>query len=577
MPKGKQRIERSFVKNLLGWEPGKPESLPEKLALERFFKKLEVPDRKTSILRRQAAWRSFIERDEALSVPGNGSLVGPLLPGEFYVARSLIHQWMADLPEPRVIVTNGSEVVPTRGFNSLQQKLERSEWTCTADAFDAWAWLAYSCAALKRAARERYRQTVTCPLDRRDRQRLRWRKFKGRRDAPFLCFRAMLSHITRVVPGSRFSSVRKTNKKDRGIALEPLCNMLLQRSVGDQIRRALRGATGIWLDSLADIHRLRIQDDGLATIDLSSASDRIHLHLVRFLLPKRLFERLLICRSPVIMGPSGLHCLNGFATMGNGSCFDVMSLILTALARVVDPHATCFGDDIIVANAAARRLCELLEQAGLKVNEEKSFIDSEFRESCGAYWLDGYGYITSFECEQPETIHDCIVVHNKVLLLARVYPVFRPLWQKLHRCVPKDHRGPIPPDLASADGASATRYPQVDLSTHFWTDRDCWKQPPLPGVEVNDPRVKEALSRLHIDMGEVRFFHGFVFRPRRASPKRLVVSPRRHFGKLAMYLHASRVEDDTIKGSGTWRSVLFAQVGHRSIRAKALVHTDRRG
>jgi len=131
------------------------------------------------------------------------------------------------------------------------------------------------------------------------------------------------------------------------------------------------------------------------------------------------------------------HVVNKVSSMGNGFTFDLMTLFLTALTRSLDPTSTVFGDDIICQNRVADEVVLSLQVCGFRVNESKTLIRSAYRESCGAHYMDNYGYVTSFDQHWIVTDQDLIVALNKCAILASVYADdFEILRKKIWSCVP---------------------------------------------------------------------------------------------------------------------------------------------
>lgn len=397
-----------------------------------------------------------------------------------------------------------------------------------------------------------------------------WERYKSKPDAPFRCFRAQLEVVTDLIPFQRFATVPKNNLVDRSIGLEPICNMLVQRSIGTGLREALRAHTGIDLDHAAAKHRVMIRDPSRATIDLKSASDRIHLDLVRFLFPSGVCRLIEQARCPYVLTLSGdLRRLNKVCSMGNGFTFDVMSCILASVALDYDSQASVFGDDIIVANEAALGLCRDLNAAGFLINYRKTCINSRFRESCGAVYHDDFGYIVSFDFRWPKTIHDVAVVCNKAYVLGQIYPSFKKLHGELLRCIPGVLRGP-PPSLLEArwDDGRDLDHSIADLSSYVWALK------PGRGLEsVDRNRVAGMLADYQLLDQPLRFFYGWKWASEAASPLRKHLKISKSLGKYFMYLHGGRKVPDTIAGRGSWQRVTYVQVGRRAFRMKSLVQS----
>jgi hypothetical protein len=145
------------------------------------------------------------------------------------------------------------------------------------------------------------------------------------------------------------------------------------------------------------------KDASLATLDLSAASDRLSLGLVKALfedLP-RLREYLLSTRTAKTRLPND-HIIftRKYAPMGSALTFPVQSIVFYALlvgdlVRGGMPFSEAarsvwvYGDDIIVPTYYAPEAMAVLERVGLKVNTDKSCYSGHFRESCGVDAFSG--------------------------------------------------------------------------------------------------------------------------------------------------------------------------------------------
>jgi hypothetical protein len=153
------------------------------------------------------------------------------------------------------------------------------------------------------------------------------------------------------------------------------------------------------------------QTRSYATLDLSKASDRNSLALVRAIWPSNIVRRLESSRTghcfipalelrPGVKIPSRTFVMKKFAPMGSAVCFPVEALTFWALgmAALYCKHdkwslQQCaeklfvYGDDIECPSNDAEEVIRVLELFGLKVNKTKSFWRGHFRESCG---VDAY-------------------------------------------------------------------------------------------------------------------------------------------------------------------------------------------
>lgn len=198
-----------------------------------------------------------------------------------------------------------------------------------------------------------------------------------------------------IVKSSKFFTVPKDAKTDRGACFEPTLNSYVQLGTGALIRERLRD-TGIDLNDQSRNQKLAkvAYSSGLATIDLSKASDMIAYYVVKDLLPEPWFHLLNLSRSPETWIDGHYHKLQKFSSMGNGYTFELESLIFLATARACVPKFNhgligIYGDDIIVPQENARAVIDALKFLGFSVNENKTFLAGKFYESCGTDWFQG--------------------------------------------------------------------------------------------------------------------------------------------------------------------------------------------
>jgi len=412
-------------------KPSGIESRTAKFAFSKLAAKFEEPKGDTSDERRKAAWEKWIAFDEGLQI---GDILGPT----WAKARLLVREYLSDFRMGSLTFTNGSSFEPLGNRTSIACKLSEV-WTITPDCFDLFAQYSYWHRALRHSVKKRFTSYCTKHrLNLKFMNRKLWLRFKDHNEPAYQIFKFKLFCSVTFVFGNRWSTVPKNNLKDRSICLEPLCNMLVQRAIGIGLRLSLKEKTGIDLDVLADVHRRRISDSNIATIDLSDCSDAISVKLIKYLLPHRVLVKVLASRSDMTLGPDDQYYLvNKVSSMGNGFTFDLMSLVLTALTRSLDCNATVFGDDIICQNQYASAVIDSLKVAGFVVNSEKTNINSDYRESCGAHYIDEIGYLTAFDLRWLKTPHDLIVACNKVAILSCIYgEPFTTLQAKIWSCVP---------------------------------------------------------------------------------------------------------------------------------------------
>jgi hypothetical protein len=209
---------------------------------------------------------------------------------------------------------------------------------------------------------------------------------------------------------SRLITVPKTLKGPRLIAAEPVENQWVQQLVKRQLEvRIARGplSSCIRFDSQEEnqIKALRGSKDGaFATIDLSSASDRLSCWVVERVFRRNasVLDRLSAVRVTEVGGSlltQPVKKLRKHSTMGSAVTFPVQTIAYACMAiacvlplgrrvtiagiRQASTRVQVFGDDIVVPTHRLHMLKEMLSYLQLKVNEDKTFGGVNFRESCG--------------------------------------------------------------------------------------------------------------------------------------------------------------------------------------------------
>lgn len=267
----------------------------------------------------------------------------------------------------------------------------------------------------------------------------------------------------RLVRGNRFTTVPKSAKTDRGICVEPSLNVTHQLSVGSVLRSKLR-RVGIDLKFGQSHHQNLVAraslTKGLATIDLSSASDTVSSELVHLLLPPMWYELLDSLRSKETFINGSWHRNSKFSSMGNGFTFELETLIFYTLCTTVAIHTGCelspitvYGDDIIVPREIGAKVLEALQYFGFTPNKRKTFIgDVPFRESCGADYFNGIPVRGHYLEKLPTSPPEWIALANGIRRMAS-YDLsrggdlnhYQPAWLRVIHNVPTADRnfGPV--------------------------------------------------------------------------------------------------------------------------------------
>lgn len=215
---------------------------------------------------------------------------------------------------------------------------------------------------------------------------------------------------------SRLICVPKTAKGPRLIAAEPVahqwCQQLILSWFDNQFKNLFRG-------SFIDLHDQQksgdlvldaSRDRSLATVDLSDASDRLTCWTVERIFRKNpsLLCALHAARTRYIRDDisehSGFLKTKKFASQGTATTFPVMSFVMLCIAlgacirgrptrrKILElrNRVRVFGDDIIIPRHGYTRLSRAMDALQLKVNMAKSYVNGEFRESCGVDGFKGY-------------------------------------------------------------------------------------------------------------------------------------------------------------------------------------------
>lgn len=216
-------------------------------------------------------------------------------------------------------------------------------------------------------------------------------------------------------PGVRVVFVPKTLTTPRVIAIEPASMQFMQQGLSrfmvDTLERHDLTSGSVNFTDQTINQELAYSssiDRSLATIDLSEASDRVHLELVQRIFKRSpILESLEDARSLHADLPDGTNILlKKYASMGSALCFPVeacvfytliLSAILTATKQKpcfrsilqLKKRVKVYGDDLIVPVEHVDAVCDYLESYGLRVNRHKTFSKSAFRESCGADFYHG--------------------------------------------------------------------------------------------------------------------------------------------------------------------------------------------
>lgn len=248
-------------------------------------------------------------------------------------------------------------------------------------------------------------------------------------------------------PPARLIAVPKTYSGPRLIASEPTAHQFLQQGLMRWIRTNLHPVLRASIDFKSqepsrEAALLASLDGKIATVDLSSASDRLTCWVVEraFSSNQTFLKALHAVRTRCIIDATGVDPdlsirIKKFAAQGSAVTFPVQSIIyaglcIAALAFVDNIDVTkrrnllrlarkvrVFGDDIVIPSHAVPILYAMLDSIQLKVNVQKTHTSGHFRESCGMDAYKGYDvtpcYLQSWQYKQsPDSHQSWIDVSN---------------------------------------------------------------------------------------------------------------------------------------------------------------------
>lgn len=210
--------------------------------------------------------------------------------------------------------------------------------------------------------------------------------------------------------------VPKTVKGPRTIAIEPAYMQFIQQGIKNFLYQLLEShpltEKSVNFSDQTRSQRMAAASSisrDYATIDLSDASDSVSWNLVRdvFSVAPEFVADLEASRSKHALLPSGyVKPLYKYASMGSALCFPIEAMVFYTIAllayhkvrgirpsqgsiRHAKDHICIYGDDIIVPTDTVETLYTLLKRYGLKVNAQKSYFRSHFREACGKEYYNG--------------------------------------------------------------------------------------------------------------------------------------------------------------------------------------------
>jgi hypothetical protein len=227
---------------------------------------------------------------------------------------------------------------------------------------------------------------------------------------------------------ARLITVPKSSTSRRTITVEPALNMFLQQGLNTGLRSEIERCSVLKnclaLTDQSENQKLALKGSltgEYATLDLKSASDLLSLRVVETVFGrfKSFFALMVDSRTPEVLDDTKYQRkLLKFAGMGNALTFPTQSVCFALFAisailfakgkkpsywnvKATSRHIRVFGDDIIVPTEYAHQVVDWIESFGLKVNRGKSFMEGNFRESCGLDAFRGYDVTPIYIKDDP--------------------------------------------------------------------------------------------------------------------------------------------------------------------------------
>lgn len=220
-------------------------------------------------------------------------------------------------------------------------------------------------------------------------------------------------------PPAKLIAVPKTQKAPRLIASEPTSHQWAQQSL-NAFLRSMTGASpiseSVHFRDQTENQRFALNASATgthATIDLSSASDRLSLFVVErfFRRNYRLLEAIHACRTRWLVNTvdesqTKYIVLRKLAAQGAAFTFPTQTIVYATVAigvmlhdlglnvtpsniRAMAREVRVFGDDIVVPIGVWETVANTLNVLGFEVNQAKTYGIGKFRESCGCDAYDG--------------------------------------------------------------------------------------------------------------------------------------------------------------------------------------------
>lgn len=192
--------------------------------------------------------------------------------------------------------------------------------------------------------------------------------------------------------------VPKSWKIDRLITPLTLLGLFWSYGVGGVIEKRLCDA-GLDIRRLSEVHKRLAKKYSVSkthvTADLVSGSDGIMRWLLMCILPREWYRSVKLTFVDQLAYKGSVIFTNSALPMGNAATFPVETLVFYCLIKAIGNLAkvegvfSVFGDDLIYPRRIHKYVAKIFPTLGLNINGDKTFVNSNFRESCGGDYYHG--------------------------------------------------------------------------------------------------------------------------------------------------------------------------------------------
>lgn len=294
--------------------------------------------------------------------------------------------------------------------------------------------------------------------------------------------------------------VPKSWKADRGIMPNSVIGSFYSYGLGRYVQERLADS-GLNIKTLQKKHGLYAKESSvsrfLVTGDLSSASDGPTSALINRIVPRDWFNAFKLGRVSNVLIGDGKSQLMSFMAMGIGFTFTLETLLfyslLKAIARLSKTNGliSVYGDDLVYPRKMHKYVAVIFPQLRILMNEDKTFVDTHFRESCGSDFYHGYD-VRPF---QPEMVGGELDKAGYLSFLYKMYNGFTKRWD------PVEIPGVLQAIIAEISAIDCKIYqvpPSFPDDSGVHVDRPNWRLPWFePWIKVSSNPDQQSTSFLY--------------------------------------------------------------------------------